>query len=91
MSPDRPVIGRVRLTQDSGPESVAALPCGGLSPFGGLTLDGHVAELERLSTCSPLGSIIEGSRVAVGTRLHLARLEVELNVWMFSATLKRPR
>jgi hypothetical protein len=42
---------------------------------------GTVAEMDALVASRTLVDIVETSRQAVATRLHLARLEVEMNVW----------
>lgn len=84
MRPDQSVIATVRPALDSGPGSVTA-SFGGLSSLRGKGVRRHVAELERLTPETTLCSIVDETRAAVATRLHLARLEVELNVWQTSA------
>lgn len=58
---------------------------GRLSSLRGKGVRRHVAELERLTPSATVCSIVDQTRAAVATRLHLARLEVELNVWRSSA------
>lgn len=84
---DRPVTPTLSLALDSGPEPVAAPPRGGLRRVRGKGLGRHVAEVEALAP-GGLTDIIDTSRAAIATRLHLARLEVELNV---ARTTARPR
>lgn len=89
MPPDWPVTARMRPALDSGPEPASTLPRGGSSSFRPKGLGRHVLELTSLAD-GDLCALVDESRAAVDLRLHLARLEVELNVWTFTAT-NQPR
>lgn len=79
-APDRVVTGTLPLVLDSGPGPVSAPPRGGPLRVRPKGLARHVAEVDALVSAPALTEIIGTSRAAIATRLHLARLEVELNV-----------
>ena len=75
----------MRPALDSGPEPGQPPITGGLFRARGKGLHRHVAELDALVPDDTLVGIVEQSRAAIDTRLHLARVEVVLNVARCSA------